>query len=139
MQVKATAAAPVSVVVDPADFESTGSVVVQVAPVMPLSLDDLVMALLLSAATTEAVATMDDETIRREVAFTLSVGGLAAVHEAVEHDRRPGLRRTEGERRHVRLCRSRVASAFGVSVAPATRPRAASRSIGGRWLVQVAA
>jgi hypothetical protein len=132
MQVKATAPTSVSVLVDPAEFESTGPVVVHVAPVLSLSLDDLVMALMLGAATTEAVAAMDDDAIRAEVAFTLAVSGMGAVHEAVQHDRQPGLRRSAGERAHVELCRSRVAAAFGVKVAPATRSRAASRSIGAR-------
>jgi hypothetical protein len=123
MQVKATASAPVSsvsVAVDPAEFDTTGPVAVYVAPIMPLSLDDLVMALLLSAATTEDVAAMDDEQVRHEVAFTLAVEGLSAVHDAVTHDRAS---RCAGavERRHVELCRSRIAAAFGLAAAPATR------------------
>ncbi|MFY1685974.1 hypothetical protein ACN265_31110 [Micromonospora sp. WMMD730] len=141
MQVKANpsaatvngpAAPVVSIPCRPGDFESTGVAVVQVAAVLPLSLDDLVMALMLTECSMAEVAEMSLAEIRDEVAYVLSAYGLAALHDAVVHDRDPRTAHLgKTERAHRRMCEARVIAAFGLS-APAARTRAASRSTGAR-------
>ncbi|WP_432901278.1 hypothetical protein ACQP1S_30105 [Micromonospora matsumotoense] len=117
------------------DFESTGVTVVQVAVALPLSLDDLVMALMLTECSMAEVAEMSLAEIRGEVAYVLGAYGLAALHDAVAHDRNPRTAHLgEAERAHRRMCETRVVAAFGLPMpVPAPRrARVASRSIGAR-------
>jgi hypothetical protein len=134
MQLKPTAVASVptqSIQCGTGDFDLTGPTVAWVAPVLPLSLDDLVTALMLGYCTTAEVAEMTDDEIRREVGFTLGVNGIMTVHNAVDRDRDPRLADfSEVALQHRRVCEARVIAAFGL--ARASRPRAAARSIGAR-------
>ena len=134
MQVKATATAPVSSLLiecQNGDFDSTGPVAVYVAPVIALSREDLIAALLLAEVAPEVLADMDDAEVRHQVGFVLAADGLAAVHNTVYHER--GTRHDdEIEAQYVALCTAKVTSAFSLTTPPATRSRAASRSIGTR-------
>jgi hypothetical protein len=129
MQVNRTASAsaqPMSLPGQPGDFEVTGAVVVQVAPVVPLSRDDLVAALLLAQLTTEDLAALDDAGVRHEVGLTLATNGLNEIHETVYHERTVSY--TAAEARHVALCHKRVASAFGLASSVPAAPVKPRRS-----------
>ncbi|WP_317789044.1 hypothetical protein [Actinoplanes sichuanensis] len=107
----------------------TGPAVVSLAPVVTLSREDLVAALLLAEIDAEQVASMTIEQVRHEVAYALAAYGMTAVHETVFHERN-GRFADADVIAYKALCASRIEAAFGL--APATQPRAASRSIGAR-------
>jgi hypothetical protein len=142
MQVKATAPAMVpslSIESRPGDVEVIAPVVVRVAPVMALSREELVAALLLAEVTTDDLAAMNDVDVRHEVGYALTAFGQSAVQDTVYAERNVPARNRDADLiRHIELCEVKVASAFGL--APAVRSRVASRSIGtSRTLVKVAA
>jgi hypothetical protein len=113
------------------DFDATGPIVARIAPVMELSLEDLVAALLLAEVSTEALAVMDAAGVRQEITYALAAGGINDVHDTVEHERARGTRHMDAsERRHVALCQAKVAEAFGLPIA--ARSRVACRSLDGR-------
>lgn len=119
------------------DFDATGPIVARMAPVLNLSRDDLVAALLLSEVGTEDLAVMDAAGVRQHITFALAFYGLNGVHGAVEHERDGRTRHMDAdERRHVALCHAKVAEVFGLP-APA-RPRVACRSLDGRRALVVA-
>lgn len=132
MQVKGTAPTSVpslSVACNPADFELTGEAVVNFAPVVTLSREDLVAALLLAEVDASQLASMTVGQVRHEVAYALAAFGMTAVHETVFHERN-GRFVDADVVAYKALCVARIEAAFGL--APATRPRAASRSVGAR-------
>ena len=141
MQVKATATGPVPAVLvpcQPGDFEVTGPAVVHFAPVVTLSRDDLVAALLLAEVDPAELAAMTVEQVRHEVAFALAAYGLNAVHQTIYQEANARFV-DDVAAAYTALCWQRIAEAFATP-APATRPRAAARSIGTRrTLVKVAA
>jgi hypothetical protein len=104
---------PIWVPCEPDDFEVTGPVVVHLAPVVPLSLDDLVAALASAGLTADEVAALGDAGIRYQIAFVLAADGARVVHHAALSaagaDPRPA------EQTFTRLCRARVITAFGLN------------------------
>ncbi|WP_157437566.1 hypothetical protein [Actinoplanes subtropicus] len=111
------------------DFDGTGTAVIRIAPVVSLSRYDLVAALLMADVPADELVVMSVEQIRHEVAFILAGYGLLAVHETVFRERDRWFVEAE-DAAYTALCESRINEAFGLT--PASRPRAAARSIGAR-------
>jgi hypothetical protein len=121
---------PLWVWCEPDDFEVTGPAVVHLAPVVPLSLDDLVAALASAGLTTDEVATLGDAGIRYQIAFVLAADGAPVVHHAALIA--SGTRPPTGEQLFRQLCRARVITAFGLNASanghePTSRPEAVPR------------
>jgi len=125
MQVKGTAPSTVrsvSVACSPLDFESTGDAVVQFAPVVTLSREDLIAALSLAQVDPARLAAMSVEQVRYEVAFVLATDGLSAVHQAVYSEANARFV-DAGTVAYRALCAERINAAFGLAAPVVRRSR----------------